>query len=259
MAAQGFAEGQSVTRPPFFDREDYQYWKMRMECFIRGIDFDLWQVIEVGTTTITIVDKSKLSLNFKAKNYLCCTLSKREFSRISACKSTKEIWDKLQVTYEGTDKVNQTRIDILVLQYEQFKMLPNENITQMYNRFLSIVVGLSSLGKNLSDEETVKKILRSLTLSWTPKVTAIEEAHDLTKFSIDKLIGSLMAHEINMEPLSESSSKKKFTNALKVATAPSTSSSSSSKNTGSEDSDVDVVLSKLQKILKKKKNGSRRI
>ena len=96
-------------------------------------------------------------------------------------------------------------------------MIPNENITQMYNRFSSIVVGLSSLGKNLSDEETVRKILRSLTISWTPKVTAIEEAHDLTKFSIDKLIGSLMAHEINMERPSENSFKKKLTNALKVA------------------------------------------
>ena len=108
-------------------------------------------------------------------------------------------------------------------------MLPNENITTMYNRFSNIVVGLNSLGKILSNEETVRKILRSLTLSWTPKVTAIEEAHDLTKLSIDNLIGSLMAHEINMERLSESSSKKKCTNALKVAAAPSTSSSSSSK------------------------------
>ncbi|MQL90502.1 hypothetical protein Taro_023093, partial [Colocasia esculenta] len=198
---------------------------MRMECFIRGTNFDLWQVIKVGdyvivpipgTTAITAANKSKLSLNFKAKNYLCCALSKREFSRVSACKSAKEIWDKLQMAYEGTDKVKQTRIDILVSQYEQFKILPNENITQMYNRFSSIVVGLSSLGKNLSNKETVRKILRSLTLSWTPKVTAIEEAHDLTKLSIDNLIGSLMAHEINMERLSKSSSKKKCTNDVKT-------------------------------------------
>ncbi|MQM20968.1 hypothetical protein Taro_053998, partial [Colocasia esculenta] len=43
MAAQGYAEGQLVTKPPFFDGEEYQYWMMRMECFIRGTDFDLWQ------------------------------------------------------------------------------------------------------------------------------------------------------------------------------------------------------------------------
>ncbi|MQL83228.1 hypothetical protein Taro_015713, partial [Colocasia esculenta] len=92
------------------------------------------------TTAITTVDKNKLSLNFKAKNYLCCALSKKEFSRVSACKSAKEMWDKLQITYEETDKVKQTMIDILVSQYEQFEMLQNENITTMYNRFSSIVV-----------------------------------------------------------------------------------------------------------------------
>ncbi|MQL84623.1 hypothetical protein Taro_017124 [Colocasia esculenta] len=52
MAAQEFAKGQSVTRPPFFDGEDYQYWKMRMECFIRGTNFDLWLVIKVGDYVI---------------------------------------------------------------------------------------------------------------------------------------------------------------------------------------------------------------
>ncbi|MQM02951.1 hypothetical protein Taro_035720 [Colocasia esculenta] len=146
-------EGQSVTRPPFFDGEDYQYWKMRMECFIRGTDFDLWQVIEQGdfqvlvessSGALSIADKRNMSLNYKAKNYLCCALSKRVFNRLSACKTAKEMWDKLQVTYEGTDSVKQTRIDILVSQYEQFKMLPNENITQMYNRFSNIIVDSSS-------------------------------------------------------------------------------------------------------------------
>ncbi|MQL68696.1 hypothetical protein Taro_001007, partial [Colocasia esculenta] len=172
MAAEAHHyEGQSVTIPPFFDGEDYQYWKMRMECFIRGTDFDLWQVIEQGdfailgetTSTLSIADKRNI-----------------EFSRLSACRTAKEMWDKLQVTYEGTDRVKQTRIDILVSQYEQFKMLPNENITQMYNHISNIIVGLSSQGKILTNEETVRKILRSLTNVWTPKVTAIDEAHDLT-------------------------------------------------------------------------------
>ncbi|MQL97441.1 hypothetical protein Taro_030137 [Colocasia esculenta] len=135
-------------------------------------------------------------------------------------------------------------------------MLPNENITQMYNRFSNIIVGLSSLGKILTNEETVRKILRSLTHVWTPTVTAIEEAHDLTQLSIDKLIGTLMAHEINMERFSESSSKKKMPNALKVAD----SSSSEDLKEKSDDSDDEAMLSrKLQIILaKKKKFGSKR-
>ncbi|MQM06193.1 hypothetical protein Taro_039012 [Colocasia esculenta] len=59
-------------------------------------------------------DKKKISLNCKAKSILCCAISKKEFNRISACKSTMEMWEKLRITYEGIDKVKETRIDILV-------------------------------------------------------------------------------------------------------------------------------------------------
>ncbi|MQL68080.1 hypothetical protein Taro_000348 [Colocasia esculenta] len=88
------------------------------------------------------------------------------------------------------------------------------------------------------------------------KVTAIEEAHDLTQLSFDKLIGSLMAHEINMKRFSESSSKIEMANALNVEDS-SSSEDSKEKSDGSDD---EAMLSrKLQRILaKKKKFGSKR-
>ncbi|MQM18995.1 hypothetical protein Taro_051995 [Colocasia esculenta] len=76
-------------------------------------------------------DKKKISLNCKAKSILCCALRKKEFNHISNCKSAMEMWEKLRITYEGTDKVKETRIDILVTQYERFQMQPGETITQM--------------------------------------------------------------------------------------------------------------------------------
>ncbi|MQM12706.1 hypothetical protein Taro_045626 [Colocasia esculenta] len=86
----------------------------------------------------------------------------------------------------------------------------------MYSRFTDITNGLAGLGKTYEIRDMVRKILSSLLASWTPKVTAIEEANDLKRMSLEKLIGSLMAHEINMERLGESSSRKKHSNALKV-------------------------------------------
>ena len=41
-------EGQSWTRSPFFDGTDYGYWKLRMMVHIKGIDKDLWKVVENG-------------------------------------------------------------------------------------------------------------------------------------------------------------------------------------------------------------------
>ena len=42
------------------------------------------------------------------------------------------------------------------------------------------------------------KILRFLPKKWENKVTAIQEAKDLTKLSLEELIGSLMTHEIKL-------------------------------------------------------------
>ncbi|MQL84523.1 hypothetical protein Taro_017032 [Colocasia esculenta] len=127
MAAQGHSEGQSVNIPPLFDEKDYTYWKTRMENFLQGLDYQIWSIVEEGDLLVTNErdkliedDKKKISLNCKAKSILCCSLSKKEFNRISACKSTMEMWEKLRNTYEGTNKVKETRIDILVTQNESF-------------------------------------------------------------------------------------------------------------------------------------------
>ncbi|MQL77002.1 hypothetical protein Taro_009387 [Colocasia esculenta] len=260
MAAQGHSEGQSVNRPPLFDGEDYTYWKTRMEYFLQGLDYQIWSIVEEGDLLVTNErdkwtedDKKKISLNCKAKSILCYALSKKEFNRISACKSAMEMWEKLRITYEGTDKVKETRIDILVTQYKRFQMQPEESKTQMFSRFIDITNGLARLGKTYEMGDMVRKILRSLPSFWTPKVTAIEEANDLKRMSLEKLVGSLMAHEINMERLGESSSRKKHSNTLKAE--ENSSEEFSDNNEINEDSeDEEAMLSRrLQRILAKKK------
>ncbi|MQM11562.1 hypothetical protein Taro_044470 [Colocasia esculenta] len=263
MAAQGHFKGQSVNRPPLFDGEDYTYWKTRMKFFLQGLDYQIWSIVDEGDLLVTNEkdrwmedDKKKIFLNCKAKSILCCALSKKEFNRISACKSAMEMWEKLRITYERTNKVKETRIDILVTQYERFQMQPGETITQMYSRFTDITNGLAGLGKTYEMGDMVRKVLRSLPASWTPKVTAIEEANDLKRMSLEKLIGSLMAHEINMKRLGESSSRKKHNNALKaVEDTLSEESDGVESAEGSEDEEA-FLSRRLQRILAKKKYHS---
>ena len=123
---------------------------------------------------------------------LYCGLDANEYNRISACESAKEIWDKLVVTYEGTSQVRETKINMLVHQYELFKMQPGETIKEMFTRFTDITNNLKSLGKTYTNEEMVRKVLRCLPKSkWGPKVTVIEEAQDLKTLALDDLLGKL--------------------------------------------------------------------
>ena len=103
-----------------------------------------------------------LQSNAKAMNILYCALDPNEFNRISSCESAKEIWDRLEVTYEGTNQVKESKINILVHSNELFRMKSDESITEMFTRSTNIVNVLKSLGKVYPNSEHVRKILRLL-------------------------------------------------------------------------------------------------
>ena len=44
----GFCEGQSTSRPPYFDGTNYTYWKARMKIYLQSIDYELWLNVSKG-------------------------------------------------------------------------------------------------------------------------------------------------------------------------------------------------------------------
>ncbi|GAV75334.1 zf-CCHC domain-containing protein/DUF4219 domain-containing protein/UBN2 domain-containing protein, partial [Cephalotus follicularis] len=163
---------------PFFDGINYSFWKTRMTIFLQSLDYQLWHIIVNGprmpTRTIDGVVSPKpeneytdndfrmLQLNSKAKHVLFCAVGPNEFNRISSCDSAKEMWDLLEITYEGTNQVKESKISMLVHEYELFVMHENECICDMFSQFTTIINSLKNLGKSYSNQEFVRKILRFL-------------------------------------------------------------------------------------------------
>ena len=81
--------------------------------------------------------KKSAKLDAKVMNTLFCALNKEEFNRVSTARSANQIWQILQVTHEGTNKVKEYKISILVHRFELFKMKENETITEMVTRSVS--------------------------------------------------------------------------------------------------------------------------
>ncbi|GAV80019.1 LOW QUALITY PROTEIN: zf-CCHC domain-containing protein/UBN2 domain-containing protein, partial [Cephalotus follicularis] len=52
-------------------------------------------------------------------------------------------------------------------EYELFVMHDNENISEMFTRFTTIINSLKNLGKSYPNQELVRNILRCLPKSWT--------------------------------------------------------------------------------------------
>ena len=125
-------------------------------------------------------------------------MDRNEYNRICQCKSAKEIWRLLEITHEKTNQVKESKINLLVHNYELFSMKETETIVEMISRFTDIVNDLKALGKTYKESEKVMKILKSLPSKWHTKVTVIQEAKDLTKLPMEDLIGSLMTYEINL-------------------------------------------------------------
>ena len=90
-----------------------------------------------------------------------CTLDAHEFNHISACSSVKKIWDQLEVAHKGTNQVKESKINIFINKYKFFKIEHSENITDMFTRVTDIINSLKSLGKDYTNSELVRIILKS--------------------------------------------------------------------------------------------------
>ncbi|GAV86350.1 LOW QUALITY PROTEIN: zf-CCHC domain-containing protein/DUF4219 domain-containing protein, partial [Cephalotus follicularis] len=100
---------------------NYSYWKTRMTIFIQSLDYQLWNIITNGPEIPSkLVDGQRilkmnnefndhdyklLLLNAKAKHVIFCALSPSEFNHVSSLDSAKEMFNRLMVTYEGTNQV----------------------------------------------------------------------------------------------------------------------------------------------------------
>ena len=124
-------------------------------------------------------------------NAIFCGVSLDEFHRISHITVAKEVSEILEITYEGTKKVKDTKLQILTTRFEELKMIENESFDSFYRKLNEVVVSKFNLGEKIEDFKIVRKILRSLPESFCAKVTTIEESKDLDDIKVQELIGSL--------------------------------------------------------------------
>ncbi|XP_070026437.1 uncharacterized protein [Nicotiana sylvestris] len=205
-----FQEGTSQVIPPYFNGQHFSHWKVRMEIYAKAYDVKVWRVIKkenypLPAVTPPLADpedidsytKEKMEVvqvNNKTRNLLYNAISGEEYEKISSCDTAKEMWDKLEVTYEGTSKVKETHINMLVHDYELFSMKEGDSIEEMFVRFSKIIINLKVFGKPYISGDQVRKILRSLPTTWKTKVVTLE-SQDLNKLSYDELRGELIAFE----------------------------------------------------------------
>ncbi|WJX24547.1 hypothetical protein P8452_13641 [Trifolium repens] len=179
----------SSDKIPFFNGTEtgYPFWKTKIKAF-------------------TPTQKLEYKKHHSVKGMMTNAISHDEYLKIGDKRTAKSIWDSLKSKYEGNKQVKEAKANLLVHQYELFKMKDGEDIETMFSRFQILVSGLQVLDKSYTEADHVRKVLRSLPPEWRPKVTAFQESKDLDTVSLESLVSSLKSHE--MELMTDESTKK---------------------------------------------------
>ena len=85
-------------------------------------------------------------------------------------------------------------------------MSNDESFDELYAKLNDIVNSAYNLNEIYDQPKIVRKILRSLTENFRPKVTAITESKDVDSIPVDELVGSLQYYELDLPKISKSKS-----------------------------------------------------
>ena len=139
-------------------------------------------------------DEAKIKVanfNSRALNALFSTITNEEFKKISSTETAKEAWTILQITYEGTKAVKDSKLQRLTTSFEEINMEEDESFDEFYANLKDIVNSAFNLGETIPEPKIVRKVLRSLPERFHAKITAIEESKDIEKIPLIELVGNL--------------------------------------------------------------------
>ena len=105
--------------------------------------------------------------------------------------------------HEGTKAVKINKLQQLTSKFESIRMSDNESFDEFYAKLSDIVNSAYNLGEIYDQPKIVRKILRSLTENFGPKVTTITESKDVDSIPVDKLVGSLQSYELDLPKTSK--------------------------------------------------------
>ena len=153
-----------------------------MITYLKSTDYDLWEIIRKGYFVPTNIPTDEagakaFQLNLKAIERPHGALDEKVFEMIDGLGTAKEIWDKLEQRFEGTNTSKELRLESLSEQLQQIKMRTDEDIRSYQDRVEALVSKVRSLGKKEipTDDWVAKRVLRTVTRKFEPKVSVLED------------------------------------------------------------------------------------
>ena len=126
-------------------------------------------------------------------------LSYEEFDDIKDCKSTFDMWNKLEEIYGGDDNVRRAKAESLRGKFDQMRMREDENIAKYVERVKACVSTIRASGGDIKGETIISKVLRTLLPIYAIGVSAIQErrCEENHQINLEAIVGRLTAFELD--------------------------------------------------------------
>ena len=223
---------------PVLKKTEYSTWRVKMLMYLEASDPDYIDRINDGPylprkivpqtatepeqfiikekTEWSAEDKIEVLKDVKVKTILYNSLDHVMSNRVIACRTSKEIWDTLEIQCQGTKEIKKNRRAVLVQEYEYFEAKSDESLTDVYDRFLTLLNELALVGQIYPNEFSNTKFLRSLPEEWDVQTSIIRYGNDLETVTLDELYGMLKTHDLELQQRKNRKSNKVKHVALKV-------------------------------------------
>ncbi|GKV51061.1 hypothetical protein SLEP1_g57737 [Rubroshorea leprosula] len=219
MASNSNSLNLSQSLVPIFNGENNVFWSIKMKTFF--VSQDLWDLVENGfvETEKSPAAKVKDLRKKDAKSLLILQQAVTDsiFPRIANATKSKEAWTILNQEFYGDDKVTIVKLQTLRKEFENLCMKGSESVQDFINRVSVIIHQLKTYGDQVDDRKVVEKVLRCLPSKFDHVVAAIEESKDFFVYSLNQLMGSLLAHEERMNRFAKKNMEQAFQTKVEIS------------------------------------------
>lgn len=97
----------------------------------------------------------------------------------------------------GNRKVKETKINLLIRDFENFFLKQNAPIVDKITHFTNVTNRLTCFDQKFIKGKLVSKMFRSLSNDWSSLRMLIESIKDINTYSLEELYRILMTYELN--------------------------------------------------------------
>ncbi|GJT42791.1 zinc finger, CCHC-type containing protein [Tanacetum coccineum] len=179
---------------PKLKTTNYTVWAIQIKVILEA--YDLWEAIEPKEDTQVDNKKDKATTAF-----LYQALTEDVILQVAGCETAKELWDSLKTRHVGEEKVQQARLQSLMIGFQTLQMKEDETMDAFTAKLNGYATKAKELGKTLDESLLVRKLLDSTPDKFIQIVASIEQTSDLDNITLDEIVGKLKAFEerINLQ------------------------------------------------------------